>query len=101
LHHALHNVPEKSKALVLSLFRRICVESSFFSQDAPTDIERTARTVHATQDPHFQTQKGIGTILFSVGPGFDGDEGSGTALSTALRTVVMTLPQFVLRHVPT
>lgn len=99
VHHASHNVSEKSSALVLSLLRRISIEPSFLSQDAPTDVERTARTPHAAQDPDLQTQEGVGTILLAVGPSFDGNERSGTATSAALRPVVLALPQLVLGHV--
>ena len=48
---------------------------------------------------HFETQECIGAILFSVGPGFDRNGCIGTRSGTALRTIMVSLPQLILGHV--
>ena len=79
-----HDLSEKPGTLVDPNLRRITAESVFVFHEPTGDIVGTTNAVIASQAGHFETQEGVGAVLFPVRAGFNGQGSARTATCEAL-----------------
>jgi len=95
-----HDFGKESNALADPNFGGIVSQVALFLDHAPIDVKGTTDTPGTSQAQHFGAQECVGTFVLPICSSLDGDWHARTPPGTAMWSIVISLPQFVLGHVP-
>lgn len=95
----MHDARKELNALLLTSLGRIQIQAPFVPLESPRDIVRTTHTPTTRQTRDFEAEKAGGTVLFSVRAAPNGNGSAGAASRTAVRTIVLALPETVLGQI--